>query len=140
MTDRVQRMVSVTHGRPTMISHYLARSITEPSAEATLASKTGSDSVDRVTFFVKSVRLYEIMYRIINELYGSMNSAPKPKRGSPDSPDIEEESDDSLDIVVRLDRCLNRWENKIPSHLKWEELSVNGDEIHKRQTVILRMR
>jgi hypothetical protein len=134
-------MVSVTHGRPTMISHHLARSITEPSADAIPADNAGSNSVDRVTFFVKSVRLYEIMYRIINELYGSMNSTSKPKRGSPDSEDREGESDDDLDIVVRLDRCLNRWEHRIPLHLKWEELaSSRTDEIHKRQTVILRMR
>lgn len=123
-----------------MISHHLARSITEPSADVLIPSGSNPTPVDRVTFFVKSVRLYEIMNRIINELYGSMNGPSKTKRGTPESDNPEEEADDDLDIVVRLDRCLNRWESRIPPHLKWEQLSANGDEIHKRQTVILRMR
>ncbi|RGP67012.1 hypothetical protein FLONG3_8670 [Fusarium longipes] len=48
--------------------------------------------------------------------------------------------DDALDRVVQLDRCLSRWESKLPKHLQWDSIESNTDTISQRQVVILRMR
>ncbi|KPA36366.1 cutinase transcription factor 1 beta [Fusarium langsethiae] len=48
--------------------------------------------------------------------------------------------DDDLDRVVQLDRCISRWESRLPNHLRWDFLGSNSDKIAQRQAVILRMR
>lgn len=130
-------MVSVTHGRPAMISKQLAVAVPLPLAAT--SSLDGHDDADRVTFFVKSVLLYEIINRIMVDLYGTSVSRSRRKEQLSDS-GLEDAEDDDLDMVVRLDRCLGKWERRLPDHLRWCKLQSITNEIHRRQTVILRMR
>lgn len=123
-----------------MISRQLAISVSEPSIPEP-SSWTAADESDRVSFFLKSVRLYEIINRIINELYGVAGDPFHERRGNAEYSDRMMEGDeDNLDIVVKLDRCLNKWKSRTPEHLKWEKLASTAHPIHKRQTVILHMR
>ncbi|WXC46599.1 hypothetical protein QX201_006312 [Fusarium graminearum] len=55
-------------------------------------------------------------------------------------PECSDGEDDDLDRVVQLDRCISRWESRLPKHLRWDLLESNTDKIAQRQAVILRMR
>ncbi|KAM0280229.1 hypothetical protein ACHAQH_004187 [Verticillium albo-atrum] len=139
----MDRMVSVTHGRPAMISGQLATAVPLPlactspvsGAEAVLGSGAG-----HAAFFVNSVQLYEIIHRTIIAYYGGASGRPKGKesQGSDDgSPDGD---DEDFDKVVQLDRSLSKWEQRLPVHLRWTSLETTTDDISRRQSVILRMR
>lgn len=139
----VNRMVSVTHGRPAMISKRPAMAVPLPnkSPPANPRDVTSGKGTDYYGFFVESVRLYEIIHQTMIAFYGGSHSgrcrAKEPHISDHDSSDND---DEDLDKVVQLDRSLSKWEKKIPDHLKWNMLDANEDEISRRQAVILRMR
>lgn len=92
------------------------------------------------SFFVRSVRLYEIIHKTMIAFYSPTQAGrSKDKEAHSDSESVDGEDED-LDRVVQLDRCISRWESKLPDHLRWDLLESNRDEIARRQTVILRMR
>lgn len=92
------------------------------------------------SFFVRSVRLYEIIHKTMIAFYSPTQTGhSKDKEANSDSESVDGEDED-LDRVVQLDRCISRWESKLPDHLRWDLLESNKDEIARRQTVILRMR
>lgn len=136
-------MVSVTHGRPAMISERPAMAVplpstSMPSFNAESAAKSGAE---HASFFVESVRLYEIIHETMIAFYGG--SGGRPKRidsHASDHHDSLDSEDEDLDRIVQLDRSLSRWEARLPEHLKWGYLDRNKHEISRRQTVILRIR
>ncbi|EWG49267.1 hypothetical protein FVEG_08843 [Fusarium verticillioides 7600] len=134
----MDRMVSVTHGRPAMISLHPAKNVPHP-AETSNAQNV-MQGLEYYSFFVRSVRLYEIIHKTMIAFYdGSQGSKPKEKESHFDLEGLDGE-DENLDRVVQLDRCISRWQSKLPDHLRWELLESNTDEIARRQAVILRMR
>lgn len=131
-------MVSVTHGRPAMISQHPAKNVPLPAE--TSNAQNGMQSLEYYSFFVRSVRLYEIIHKTMIAFYdGSQGNRPKEKESHFDLEGLDVEDED-LDRVVQLDRCISRWQSKLPDHLRWELLELNKDEIARRQAVILRMR
>ncbi|KAL6366158.1 hypothetical protein LRP88_00255 [Fusarium phalaenopsidis] len=119
-------MVSVTHGRPAMISKRPAMAVPLPNKSPPVDPRdvTSGRDTGYYSFFVESVRLYEIIHQTMIALYGGSHN----------------NDDEDLDKVVQLDRSLSKWEKKLPDHLKWNMLEANKDEISRRQAVILRMR
>lgn len=93
-----------------------------------------------MSFFVESVRLYEIIHQTMIAFYGGSGARPKAKESHSTEHENLDGEDEDLDKVVRLDRSLSRWENRLPNHLRWNLLETTQDEISQRQAVILRMR
>ncbi|KAH6993592.1 fungal-specific transcription factor domain-containing protein [Fusarium venenatum] len=118
----MDRMVSVTHGRPAMISQHLAKSVPLPT-ESTTNEPCKIQNPEYYSFFVRHIQ--------------DSRSKEKETYSDPESSDGE---DDDLDRVVQLDRCISRWESRLPNHLRWDLLESNTDKIAQRQAVILRMR
>ncbi|CZR44333.1 uncharacterized protein FPRO_14094 [Fusarium proliferatum ET1] len=134
----MDRMVSVTHGRPAMISQYPAKDVPHPAE--TSNAQNGMQGLEYYSFFVRSVRLYEIIHKTMIAFYdGSQGNRTKEKESHFDLEGVDGEDED-LDRVVQLDRCISRWQSKLPDHIRWELLESNKDEIARRQAVILRMR
>ncbi|KAM5344631.1 hypothetical protein ACJ41O_013166 [Fusarium nematophilum] len=134
------RMVSVTHGRPAMISPRPATAVPLPVSSPLVETRDRMANPGHVSFFVQSVRLYEIIHQTMVTFYGGSNSSRTRARESHASDQGSDTDDDDLDKVVQLDRSLSKWESKLPNHLRWNLLDGNKDEISRRQAVILRMR
>ncbi|KAI1385476.1 uncharacterized protein F4822DRAFT_445442, partial [Hypoxylon trugodes] len=111
-------MISVTHGRPTMISSHLASAV--PLQEQS----------KHLPFFANSLELYEIINQIILKLY-STDSAAKDKTPALQNSYI---MTDNLITALKLDSSLNRIEKNFPSSVNLE------DPIAHRQAVIIRIR
>lgn len=127
--DTLDSMVSVTHGRPAMISQAGVMNVTLP-----LSSQ---DTTLRLSFFAKSIELYEIINRITLAVYS--NAATK--RCKKDLGDgLYEGADENLATIMELDEALASWEKLLPKHLSVESLYILEDEVIKRQAVILRIR
>lgn len=124
-------MVSVTHGRPTMISERVASAV--PLPEISSSQLPG----ERKEFFVKSVQLYEITHRIVLALYGGKYTRDESRY---QHPTVIDDDIDDLDIVVPLDRSLNKWVLGLPDHLKWNQLPELADESTRREAFILHIR
>ncbi|KAF5009242.1 hypothetical protein FDECE_4535 [Fusarium decemcellulare] len=138
----MDRMVSVTHGRPAMISRQPAMAVPLPgSCTAGQTRDQPNKKTGYFGFFVESVRLYEIIHQTMVAFYGGSHSGRcKAKEPQPSDHDSSDSDDEDLDKIVQLDRSLSKWESKLPNHLKWNLLDSNKDEIARRQAVILRIR
>ncbi|SPO06315.1 related to C6 transcription factor [Cephalotrichum gorgonifer] len=136
----MDRMVSLTHGRPAMISNQLASAVPLPlySSDSRTAGPTGATTSGspRVAFFAKSVELYEIINRISLAFYSGGRSGGSDRSSTSSS----EGADEDLGTVIRLDESLGEWERNLPRHLDIQALDQVDDEIIKRQGVVLRMR
>ncbi|KAL6916560.1 hypothetical protein FSST1_008055 [Fusarium sambucinum] len=135
----MDRMVSVTHGRPAMISQHLAKSVPLPT-ESTTSEPCKTQNPEYYSFFVRSVRLYEIIHKTMMAFYSHIQDSRSKEKETYSDPESSDGEDDDLDRVVQLDRCISRWESKLPNHLRWDLLESNTDKIAQRQAVILRMR
>lgn len=128
-TNIVNSTVSVTHGRPAMISQQMAIDIPLP-----LCSQ---DTAMRLSFFSKSIELYEIINRITLTVY----SGAEMKRCKKDpgvNPPVG--VDEDLATVMELDEALGIWKRRLPDHLSIEFLYIFEDDVIQRQAVILRIR
>lgn len=141
-TNNFLSMVSITHGRPAMVSEHVATVVPFPISnppQAIGTDKLLGNAVNHALFFVKSIHLYEITHRAIISLYGDKclkngGKIPPPHAGHP----LEDEED--INTVVRLDRSLTKWESDLPERLRWSQFQALEDKIAQRQTVILQMR
>ncbi|KAH8660148.1 fungal-specific transcription factor domain-containing protein [Xylariales sp. PMI_506] len=143
----MDRMVAVTHGRPSMISKCLAVAVPLPdTSEKPRSNSTAEEPEEamRVSFFVKSVELYEIINHIIYAFYSAHNSTSTSSSvlHLQDSAGSNLSSIDENDLgpLIKLDKSLSLWERSLPNHLIYERLEQTEDEIYKRQTVILYIR
>ncbi|KAF4445354.1 hypothetical protein F53441_10903 [Fusarium austroafricanum] len=133
----MDRMVSLTHGRPTMIARHPSTDVPLP-----LESLNGQNAASPpyYSFFVRSVRLYEIIHRTMVAFYDGSQIVRSKEKESNYDPEGDDGEDEDLDRVIQLDRCMSRWQSKLPDHLRWDLLDSNQDQISKRQAIILRMR
>lgn len=134
-------MVSVTHGRPAMISEHVVNDVPLPISSqkgVDLAEILGNNA-EHASFLVNSVQLYEIIHKTTAAIYTGKTARTKCKNYESLLSYHDDEGED-LGMVVRLDRLLNKWEMGLPDNFKWSRLSQSTDEIARRQTVILRMR
>ncbi|KAI0886964.1 fungal-specific transcription factor domain-containing protein [Annulohypoxylon maeteangense] len=141
----MDRMISVTHGRPTMISGHLASAVPLPQDPQTiLANDTdGEQSVrikprNRLAFFVNSVELYEIINQIIVTLYTTKPTVNRSRSSSHSGP-CHRIADD-LAAALNLDESLNTMEKEIPPELKITSPDVSKDTTLHRQAVIIHIR
>ncbi|KAH7323193.1 fungal-specific transcription factor domain-containing protein [Stachybotrys elegans] len=141
----MDRIVSVTHGRPAMVSGQLSTAVPMHISTAPILNEGGWRHDDDVnpSFFFKSVRLYDIMHRIMIAFYGGRerNGGSRDSSQPPSSAGENSEAEgESLDTILQLDRSLTAWERDMPAHLQYDRLDTIDDPICRRQTVILRIR
>uniref|UniRef100_A0A8H7N652 Zn(2)-C6 fungal-type domain-containing protein n=1 Tax=Bionectria ochroleuca TaxID=29856 RepID=A0A8H7N652_BIOOC len=138
----MDRMVSVTHGRPAMISTYVASTVPLPNTPIDRPeAATGvldSSSTD-ATFFVKSVQLYELIHRTIQSLYyGARCKSVLASNDGGDSGDANNSKTD-LEMVMQFDAALDKWDRGLPGQLRWT-YSQPRDQVTQRQAVVLYIR
>ncbi|KAF2658600.1 hypothetical protein K491DRAFT_776159 [Lophiostoma macrostomum CBS 122681] len=138
----MDRVVAVTHGRPAMIPSHVARRVPLPLIDRISNDETHStllgNTPDHASLFVKSVELYEIMYRTILAVYYS-DGGPLPKCVSnPHNRELSGEDED-LAIGIQLDGALRKWQRSLPEHLKLQTAEMRSEIAH-RQAVILHIR
>ncbi|KAL4933264.1 transcription factor domain-containing protein [Aspergillus undulatus] len=141
----MDRIISMTFGRPAMISKASYASVPLPATidEEYIASASGTEVAQPggqpsiMAFYTKSLELYEIMNDVLLSLY---------------TPVPEESFDDAYNFyfngkatggeltIFELDRALTRWCRSLPSHLRGEIASVSGSAVFYRQSVVLRAR
>lgn len=144
----MDRITSMTYGRPTMIGKDLAAAVPRPLGidEDRLQPFGPVPKPDRpslVDFFVETLGLYEILYDILVAFYSSSIADD----GSGEGRWARYFGGSELDTnkcpsVHAIDRRLIRWEANLPSHLKTELVSTHPEtnKYFVRQAVILRQR
>jgi hypothetical protein len=139
------RVVSMTFGRPTMVSKGSGGSVPLPVTidEETLPSTSGvevSQPADRpsmMAFLAKSLELYEILNDILLNLY-----TPAPEECPEDIHDFyfSRESKEGEHAIFDLDRALTKWCRKLPAHLRHSSDDVSRNPVFFRQAIVLRAR
>ena len=125
----------MTFGRPSMIASWLSSAVPLPrmidddylDTETTSSAIRPDGEATKVSFFIESSKLYEIVNSSLLELY--MN---------PENSSIE--SDVDLSTVLRHDSELSKWLSLIPATLRHSISNSTEDFILKRQRIVLRAR
>ncbi|KAL2809432.1 putative C6 transcription factor [Aspergillus granulosus] len=141
----MDRVISMTFGRPAMISKASCGSVPLPATvdEEFIASAAGAEATqpaDRpsmMAFYAKSLELYEILNDVLLSLY-----KPIPDESPEDMYDFyfNRESREGELTVFELDRALTRWTRSLPPHLRGDPSPVLDNIIFCRQNVVLRAR
>ncbi|KAL4936435.1 hypothetical protein BDV06DRAFT_233421 [Aspergillus oleicola] len=141
----MDRVISMTFGRPAMISKASCGSVPLPetideeyytSADGTdVTQPTGRPSI--MAFYAKSLELYEILNDILLNLY-----QPLPEEGADDIHDSYFTIGSNKDelTIFELDRALTKWTRSLPAHLRGESDPSPNGIIFYRQSVVLRAR
>lgn len=128
------RVLSMTFGRPAMISKWLSAAVPLPLAiddEFLDIQKKGSAMRPdgrpcMMTFFVAQLQFYDIINDILLELY--MTNGEQRQR--------------STDImsVLQLDDALTNWTHNLPDHLQISSDVTPNEATFRRLTVVNRVR
>lgn len=126
-----------------MIPSHLAQRVPLPLHTAQAGGQNPAsilgNTQTHASFFVKSLELYEIIYRTILSVYYSNGGGPLPKCVTNAHTRDPGGEDEDIAIAVQLDGALRKWEYGLPEHLKWDT-SEQRDMIVHRQAVILHIR
>lgn len=111
---------------PAMVDEQHPQSPTEPTGNASF-----------LTFYTKSLELYEILSDILLSLYKNPTLPDRPE----DSHHFYFNSfDDGQLAVFRLDHALSTWSQSLPSHLRSSSPASSTHPIIDRQSLVLRSR
>ncbi|KAH7014171.1 fungal-specific transcription factor domain-containing protein [Microdochium trichocladiopsis] len=164
----MDRMLALTHGRPSMVSSETAEAVPQPlmldvgaldpsSSHSHSMAAAGADLDDssphkyRFAFFVKTLDLYRIIHRVLKAFY----STPSTNSRGLESHKAEwletDQGEADAGKAIMIDNELTKWEAGLPAHLQLEAVEGGGggggaaqgivvDEITRRQIVILRFR
>lgn len=144
----MDRVSSMTYGRPTTIGKDLAAAVPRPLGIdedqlgdfGLVPTPSGPSLID---FFVETLGLYEILYDILTSFYSSSMTEDIIGEGrwaryfGGSEPDTKWGPS-----VPAIDRRLIRWEANLPAHLKTERPSnrLKTNKYYDRQALILRQR
>lgn len=138
-------MVSITHGRPVMISPELCAMIPLPRC-ASQEPDGHYQGVPNLSFFIKSVELYEIMNQVISAFYSAAASVGAAVVTTTETAAPPIPPDEDLAKVLKLDDNLLVWERGLPSYLRYDLLNEaeareqSRADCKPRQAVILHVR
>ncbi|RAK86342.1 hypothetical protein BO79DRAFT_153862 [Aspergillus costaricaensis CBS 115574] len=141
----MDRVISMTFGRPAMISKASCGSVPLPATvdEEYIPAVSGSEvtqPADRpsvMAFYAKSLELYEILNDILLSLYSPTTD---------ESPEniydyyFNKEANQGERTIFELDRALTKWSRSLPSHLRGESHLGGGYTVFYHQSVVLRAR
>ncbi|RAL15779.1 transcription factor domain-containing protein [Aspergillus homomorphus CBS 101889] len=140
----MDRVISMTFGRPSMISKAAGGSVPLPAAvdEEYIPSASGTDvgqPADRpsvMAFYAKSLELYEIMNDILLSFYN-----PNPDENPEDVYDFYfDKQTEGEYTIFELDRALTKWSRNLPEHLRGDVSHAYGDNVFYHQSIVLRAR
>lgn len=144
----VNRIVSMTHGRPSMTSHISPLPLpvmgtdSQEADPCELSGQPCDHKLGYMTFYVSTIELYKILESILSEVYNAWQSRSNSTRASlPRSSKLC-----SLDVLMELDDKLAAYETSVPQPLNWTDeppLHHSGSgnaSIFKRQQNVLRAR
>jgi hypothetical protein len=125
-----------------MIPSHVAQRVPLPLIAPSSSEGSGigilGNSETHASFFVKSVELYDIMYRTILAVYNS-DGGPLPKCVASSHNREMSADDEDIAIVIQLDGSLRKWKQTLPEHLKIISAEQRQLIVH-RQAVILHIR
>ncbi|PWY62062.1 hypothetical protein BO83DRAFT_373171 [Aspergillus eucalypticola CBS 122712] len=141
----MDRVISMTFGRPAMIAKASCGSVPLPATvdEEYIPAVSGSEvtqPADRpsvMAFYAKSLELYEILNDILLSLYSPTTD---------ESPEniydyyFNKEANQGERTIFELDRALTKWSRSLPSHLRGESHLGGGYTVFYHQSVVLRAR
>ncbi|KAJ5676460.1 uncharacterized protein N7477_002093 [Penicillium maclennaniae] len=141
----MDRVISMTFGRPAMISKISSGAVPLPvkvDDEYIISSSTAEpaqpvEKASMMAFYIKTLELYEIMNDVLLSLY---------KPAAEDSPtDVHDfyfntAVSEGERTVFDLDRSLDRWARNLPAHLCPGSSSRSDSPIFFRQSVVLQAR
>lgn len=125
-------MVSLTHGRPAMVSRNTASAVPLPLTSSN-AKPNEYGRLTEASFFVKSLELYEITHRVLLELYSESGSRLR-------STAHDDTKEEDLAAVMQLDSAMMKWEESLPKFLSLSDPDVANNDVSYRQAVILHIR
>ncbi|KGO40680.1 Transcription factor, fungi [Penicillium expansum] len=141
----MDRVISMTFGRPAMISKASSGAVPLPAAVddeyiPSGSSKEVSQPPDRpsmMAFYAKSLELYEIMNDVLLSLY-----KPISDDNAEDMHDFyfDNVASEGERTIFELDRSLSRWTRSLLPHLRWDSSTVSTSAIFYRQSIVLRAR
>ncbi|KAB8260999.1 C6 transcription factor [Aspergillus pseudonomiae] len=141
----LSRVISMTFGRPAMISKASCESVPLPATvdEEYIPTASGieatqpADQPSVMAFYAKSLELYEIMNDILLSLY-----QPVPDESPEDMYDLyfNKETSQGERTIFELDRALSKWSQSLPSHLRGNSPAGPTDVVFYHQSVVLRAR
>ncbi|GFG23844.1 hypothetical protein IFM61606_03736 [Aspergillus udagawae] len=141
----MDRVISMTFGRPTMISKASCGSVPLPATvdEEYIPAALGGEvrqPMDRpsvMAFYAKSLELYEILNDILLSLYKAV-----PEENPEDIYDFyfNKGPDEGERTIFELDRALTKWTQSLPPHLRGDTPSKPEDAVFYHQSVVLRAR
>ena len=132
----------MTFGRPAMISKSHVDAIPLPETNDTdhhAAVLQQWNQPSRMSFFVESLRLYDIMNDILVELYiNAENSVDKKQHGTA----FQQQSIESVDLttILKLDQALMMWGRSLPPHLRISSAESIGSTTFQVQSIVCRAR
>ncbi|PYH42286.1 transcription factor domain-containing protein [Aspergillus saccharolyticus JOP 1030-1] len=137
----MDRVISMTFGRPSMISKASCGSVPLPATvdEEYIPSALGTDAAqpaDRpsvMAFYAQSLELYEILNDILLSMYN-----PNPDE-SPDDVYFKDTTE-GKQTVFELDRALTNWSRNLPPHLRGDASLAYGDKMFYHQSIVLQAR
>lgn len=135
----------MTFGRPAMISRFsseavpLPETVDDESIQANAISEPTQplNQPSIMTFYAKTLELYEIMNDVLLSLY------------KPVLDDTQEHMHDFYfnnnvnegdRAIFELDRSLTQWTRSLPSHLQGDPSTNSVNPIFMRQSIVLRAR
>jgi hypothetical protein len=141
----MDRVISMTFGRPAMISKASCGSVPLPATvdEEYIPAALGGEvrqPADRpsvMAFYAKSLELYEILNDILLSLY-----KPVPVGNPEDIYDFyfNKGPVEGERTIFELDRALTKWTQSLPAHLRGDTSSKPEDAVFYHQSVVLRAR
>lgn len=140
----LDRIVSMTFGRPSMIPVHtkvaLPMAIDDEYLTDDINCQQPQDRFCRMSFFINTLKLYDILGNILTVFYGGSNEA---RTSIPFSDRARAEED--YQAVLRLDRALLDFQMELPPFLQFRYLDAQGeplprDPIFLRQANVLHSR
>ncbi|KIW23707.1 uncharacterized protein PV07_11886 [Cladophialophora immunda] len=142
----MDRMVSMTLGRPMMISKTDASVVPFPEAidDQYLSLELGQDQsqphgkVSIVEFYVQSLKLYIITEETLSAMYPHEDA---PCSSTP-APALEKLTNLDFNTILRIDTAITKWYDAVPDALKIHSHRSRSsrEAAHSRQANILRLR
>lgn len=140
----MDRVVSMTYGRPAMIEEKAATSVPPPIA---VDDEHLTDNPEQrttrllnrpmlVDFYVQTLRLYEILNKVLNALYATENA------GEEQSDDDDDEmfglvsKTDGQASLLQLDHSLTVWHKKLPNHLCIRIEHPSNDTFYRQARIL----
>ncbi|KAJ9488305.1 hypothetical protein VN97_g5000 [Penicillium thymicola] len=141
----MDRVISMTFGRPAMISKASSGAVPLPVAvdDEYIPSGCGKevsqppDRPSMMAFYATSLELYEIMNDVLLSLYKPISDDHAEDFHNFYFDNVASEGERT---IFELDRSLTRWTRSLLPHLRWDSSTVSTNPIFYRQSIVLRAR